>query len=57
MLHDKPDGGNMNSDEYPVTPVFAVSINRERLSFDHVENHQRYQLFRKLIGAIIIRAI
>ena len=47
-------GRGMVFDIEPVADVFASPVNRKRLSLDGVEDHQRNELFRKVIGAIII---
>ena len=39
----------------PVAHLHAVAINRQRLVFERIRDHQRDQLFRELIGTVIIR--
>ena len=41
----------------PVADVLAVSIDRKLLALQRVVDDQRNQLLRKLIGAVIVRAI
>ena len=39
----------------PVADVLAVTVDRQRLIVQHVRNHQRNQLFREMIRAVIVR--
>ena len=44
-------------DVKPIAHVDAISVDRERLSFDRVQNSQGDQLFRELIGSIVIGTV
>src|SRR5262249_41102216 len=44
-------------DKKPVAHITAVSVNRQWLSVKRIEQHQRNQLFRKLIWTVVVRAI
>lgn len=40
----------------PVTHVFALAVNRQRLVCQGIGDHQRNQLFREVIRAVVVRA-
>ena len=44
-------------DVEPIADLLAVAVNGERFSLQGIEHDQRDELFRKLIGAIIVRTI
>src|SRR5438067_13923517 len=44
-------------DVEPIPAMLAVTIYRQGLTLDRVENHERDQFFREMIGTIIIRAV
>ena len=48
------DRGAMIIDKQPVTYVLPIPIYRNRLAAYGMQNHQRYQLFRKLVRAVVI---
>ena len=41
----------------PVAHLLTVAIDRQRLARERVVDHQRNQLFRKLVGAVVVRAV
>src|SRR5690554_2257062 len=41
----------------PVTDLVAFAVDRERLTFQGVEDHQRDELFREVVGAVVVTAI
>jgi hypothetical protein len=55
--HDGPDSGNVVLYIEPVTDIVPFSLYGQALPFEHVHNHERDQLFRKLERAIVVRAI
>ena len=44
-------------DVHPVAHVAAVAVDRERTPFDGVQDHQRNQLLRELVGSVVVRAV
>ena len=50
------DRSAMISDEQPVALVQSIAVNRQRSSLNRVQNHQRNQLLRKLIRAVVVAA-
>src|SRR3972149_5985276 len=38
----------------PVTDVFSLAVDRKRLAFKGIEYHKGDELFRQLIGAVVI---
>ena len=54
---DAPQGGDVIVDVEPVAHVRALAVNRQRLADHGVEHGQRDQLFGKLIGTVIVRAV
>ena len=40
----------------PVADVLAVTVDRQRLIIQHVRDHERNQLFREMIRAVVVRA-
>jgi len=55
--HDSPHRSVVVYHVEPVANVLAIAIDREGFVFQHVENHKRDELFRKLIGPVVVRAI
>lgn len=41
----------------PVTDLLPITINRQRPAFEGIQNHQWDQFFRKLVAAVVVRAI
>ncbi len=44
-------------DEEPIADLLTVAIDGEGLAVEGIQNHQRDELFRKVVGAVVIRAI
>ena len=40
----------------PVADILAIAVDRQRLIVQHVRDHQRNQLFREMIRAVVVRA-
>ena len=55
--HDGPHRGVVVYHVEPVANVLAVAVDREGFVFQHVEDHKRDELFWKLIGPVVVRAI
>jgi hypothetical protein len=51
------DAGAMIVHVDPVTDIGTVAIDRQRLALECVENHEGNQFFRKLVGAVVVRAV
>ena len=43
--------------EEPVADVLPVAVDRKRLAFERVENHQRNELLGKLVRTVVVRAV
>ena len=52
-----PDGNAMVLYIKPVAHLHPVTINRQRLAGERIEDHQWNQLLRELIRAVIVRAV
>ena len=57
VLHDGPDCFVVVLDIEPVADVPPVAVDREGLAFEHVEDHEGDELFRELIGPVVIGAV
>ena len=55
--HDGPHRGVMVYHVEPVANVLAVAIDWQGLALQHVEDHEGDELFWKLIGPVVVRAI
>ncbi len=44
-------------DVKPIPHVAAIAVNRQWLFFEGVEKHERYEFFRKMVGAVVVRAV
>ena len=44
-------------DKEPIAHIRAIAIDRQRLAIQRIEDDQRDQLFRKMIRAVIVRAV
>ena len=53
----KVDGTGMIFHEKPVTYILSFTINRERFAMTDVVDEKRYQLFRELIGSIVVGTV
>src|SRR6185312_3386997 len=56
-LQHAAQGGAMIGHVKPITPLLSVAINRQRPIAERMMDHQWDQLFRKLIGTVIVRAV
>ena len=56
LLHHV-DGLRMVFHVEPVSYIFAVPVYRKLFSFQRIVDHQRNQLFRKLIRSVVIRTV
>ena len=44
-------------DVEPVTHLHAVTVNRQRFAGQGVDDHERDQLFREMVGAVVVAAV
>ena len=51
------DGAAVVLDVEPVTHLHAIAVNRQRLAGQGVDDHERNQLFRKVVGAVVVAAV
>ena len=51
------DGAAMIRDVEPVTHLHAVAIDRQRLASQGVDDHQRDEFFREMVGAVVVAAV
>ena len=51
------DASAMVFHEEPVPHVGAIPVDRQRLSLERIQQHQRNQLFRELVGTVVVGAI
>ena len=56
VVNDKVDGAAVVLHVQPVADVLAITVDRQRLVVQHVRNHERNQLFREMIRAVVVRA-
>ena len=52
-----PDGAAMVTDIQPVPYLLAVTVYRQRFAGQSVQDHQRNQLFRKVVRTVIVAAM
>jgi hypothetical protein len=57
VLQDQIERFSVILDIKPVANIGTVPVNRQRLPFECVQNHQRNELLRELIRAIVIGAV
>ena len=57
LAHHLEQGAGMILDIQPVAHLLAVAVHRQRLALQGVEDHQRDQFFREVIGAVVVRTI
>ena len=57
FLQNEPDGGRVVFDKKPIADLLAVAIDGEGLSIERIEDHQGDELFGKMVGAVVVRAI
>ena len=56
-LQHTADGAAMVGHIQPVADLLAVAVHRQRLARQCVNDHQRNELFRKVIGAVVVAAV
>ena len=56
-MNDEVESAAVIFNVEPVADVGALAVNRQFLTGESIEDHQRYQLLRKLIGTVIIGAV
>src|SRR5690554_1202702 len=54
---DFVEGAGVIFHKQPVADLVAFAVDRERLAFQGVEDHQRDELFREVVGAVVVGAI
>ena len=52
-----PNGAAVVGHVKPVANLTAVAVNWQGLALEAVQDHQRYQFFRKLIRTIVVGAV
>ena len=57
LPHDLPNRPVVVLYINPVTDVSAVAVHGKTLALAHVQNHQGKELFRELVGAVVVGAI
>ncbi len=57
LFHHQQQSLGVIIDEQPVANIRALAIDRQRVAFQGVEDHQRDQFFREMIWPVIIGAI
>lgn len=57
FFNDGEQGAAVVFDVQPVANVFAFAINGDRFSSQALEDHDRDQLFRELIRAVVVAAV
>ena len=55
VANDKVDGTAVVLHVQPVANVLAVTVDRQRLVVQHVRDHERNQLLREMIRAVVVR--
>ena len=56
LLQDQVDGMAVVLDVEPVADVLAVTVDRQLLVGQRVDDHQRDELFREVVRAVVVRA-
>ena len=56
FANDEVDGGAVVFDVEPVADVFARAVNRELFVREGVDDHERDEFFREMVGAVVVRA-
>jgi hypothetical protein len=56
-LEHEPDGASVVLDVEPVADLHAVAIDGEIFPLKGIEDHQRDELFREVIRAVVVRAV
>ena len=55
--HDLPDSRRVISHIQPIPNVAAVTVHGERLSLQHIQDHEGDELLRELVRAVIVGAV
>src|SRR5207248_4302900 len=55
--HDFVERAGVVVDIEPVPDIVALAIDRDRLAVQRLQDRQRDQLFREMVGSIIVRAV
>ena len=56
-LQNKPDGCGMVFHVEPIADLLSIAIDRERLAVEGVQDHERDQLFGKMVWAVVVGAV
>ena len=56
-LQDCPDRPAVILDKEPVADIFPLAVDRQRFALDRVTDDQRNQLFRELVGPVVVRTV
>jgi hypothetical protein len=56
-IQDAPDGAAVVPDVEPVANLLAVTIDRQGLAGQGIDDHQRNQLLGKVVRAVVVRAV
>jgi hypothetical protein len=57
LFQDQSQGAGVVVDIQPVAHVVALAVDRQRLAFQRVEDHQRDELLGKVIRAVVVGAV
>ncbi len=57
VLQHGANGRAMIVDKQPVADILAIAIDRKRLAFERIQDHQGNQLLRKLKRAVVVGAV
>jgi len=57
FFYDFVQGAGVVFYKQPVADLVAFAVDRERFAFQSVEDHQRHQLFREVIGTVVVGAV
>ena len=44
-------------DKQPVADLHTVAVNRQRFAVKRVQNHQRNEFFREMVGAVVVGTV
>ena len=44
-------------DKQPVADLHTVAVHRQRFAVERVQNYQRNEFFRKMVGAVVVGAV
>lgn len=56
LLQDEVDGMAVILDIEPVADILAIAVDRQLLVGQRIDDHQRNELFREMIRAVVVRA-